>query len=154
MSSAIALSDRAHAGHIAVRRDELACAQAARGLVLSFGIAAVDGRLADGGRDSAGLHEIAAASATLSDDAAATLFAAGIAGRFASKSRFTVLWALTGFDLYAPGLEQVGLGPDRILYAQGRKDSEVLALAEDGLRDGSRSEEHTSELQSLMRNSY
>lgn len=137
MSSAIALSDRHHAEQIAVLRAELACAQAARGPVLSFGIAAVDDRLADGGLDSAGLHEIAAASATLSDDAAATLFAAGIAGRFASKSRFTVLWALTGFDLYAPGLEQVGLGPDRILYAQGRKDSEVLALAEDGLRDES-----------------
>src|SRR3546814_16604614 len=68
MSSAIALSDRRHAEQIAVLRAELACAQAARGLVLSFGIAAVDGRLADGGLDSAGLHEIAAASATLSED--------------------------------------------------------------------------------------
>src|SRR3546814_19561369 len=91
MSSAIALSDRRHAEQIAVLRAELACAQAARGLVLSFGIAAVDGRLADSGLDSAGLHEIAAASATLSDDAAATLFAAGIAGRFAGKSRLPVL---------------------------------------------------------------
>ncbi|MFD2138231.1 ImuA family protein [Novosphingobium resinovorum] len=49
----------------------------------------------------------------------------------------TVLWALSRFDLYAPGLEQVGLGPGKVLYAQGRKDSEVLALAEDALRDGS-----------------
>jgi protein ImuA len=48
-----------------------------------------------------------------------------------------VLWALTRFDLYAPGLEQVGLGPSAILYAEARKDSHVLALAEDGLRDGS-----------------
>ncbi|MFC3431853.1 MULTISPECIES: ImuA family protein [Sphingobium] len=44
---------------------------------------------------------------------------------------------MTRFDLYAPGLEQIGLSPDKILYAQGRKDSDVLALAEDGLRDGS-----------------
>src|SRR3546814_14851177 len=88
MSSAIALSDRRHAEQIAVLRAELACAQAARGLVLSFGIAAVDGRLADGGLDSAGLHEIAAASATLSDDAAATLFAAGLEiGRASGRER-------------------------------------------------------------------
>src|SRR3546814_16033343 len=108
MSSAIALSDRRHAEQIAVLRAELACAQAARGLVLSFGIAAVDGRLADGGLDSAGLHEIAAASATLSDDAAATLLAAGLAGRIASQSTFTLLRALPGFDLYAPGPGQDG----------------------------------------------
>jgi protein ImuA len=116
---------------------QLAQAQGQRGPALAFGLAALDDRLADRGLDVAGLHEIAAASAALSDDAAATLFAAGIAARFAKQPGFTVLWALTRFDLYAPGLEQVGLGPDRVLYAQGRKDSEVLALAEDGLRDGS-----------------
>src|SRR5204863_9861158 len=71
-------------------------------------------------------------------DALPILFAAGIAARFASRPGFTVIWALSKFDLYAPGIEQVGLGPDRILYAQGRKDADVLA----------RSEEHTSELQS------
>lgn len=53
-----------------------------------------------------------------------------------SQPGFTVQWALSRIDLYAPGLEQVGIGPDRILYAQGGKDSEVLALAEHGLRDG------------------
>src|SRR3546814_9779033 len=88
--------------------------------------------------------EIAAASASWSDDAAATLFAAGIAARFAAPG-LSALWALTRFDLYAPGLEQAGLGPDRILYAQGSNDRELLAM---------RSEEHTSELQSLMRISY
>ncbi|WP_317617051.1 protein ImuA [Sphingobium sp. SCG-1] len=87
--------------------------------------------------DGAGLHEVAAASARLNDDAAATLFMASIAARFAAEAGFTVLWALTKFDLYAPGLEQAGLGPVKILYAQGGKDAEVLALAEDGLRDGS-----------------
>jgi protein ImuA len=93
--------------------------------------------LADHGLDGAGLHEVAAASASFNDDASATLFTAGIAARFAVEPGFIVLWAVTRFDLYAPGLEQIGLGPDKILYAQGRKDAEVLALAEDGLRDGS-----------------
>ncbi|ANI78167.1 ImuA family protein [Sphingobium sp. EP60837] len=116
---------------------ELTQARAARGPALPFGIDAIDQRLADRGLDGAALHEIAAASATLSDDAAATLFAAGIAARFATQPGFTVFWALTRFDLYAPGLEQVGLGPDKLLYAQGTSDSAVLAMTEDALRDGS-----------------
>ncbi len=104
---------------------------------MAFGVGALDELLVDGGLDRHGLHEVAAASATLGDDATATLFVAGVAARFAALGDATVLWALTRFDLYAPGLEQVGLGPDRIVYAQGSKDSEVLAMAEDGLRDGS-----------------
>lgn len=130
-------SSRPSADQLAALRAQLAQAQGQRGPALAFGLAALDDRLADHGLDGAGLHEIAAASAALSDDAAATLFAAGIAARLANQPGFTILWALSKFDLYAPGLEQVGLGPDRILYAQGRKDSDVLALAEDGLRDGS-----------------
>lgn len=129
--------DRSRADHLAAIRAELAHARAARGPSLTFGIRTLDERLADHGLDGAGLHEIAAASATLSDDAAATLFAAGIAARFADQPGFSVFWALTRFDLYAPGLEQVGLRPDKVFYAQGQKDSAVLAMAEDALRDGS-----------------
>jgi protein ImuA len=129
--------DRTRSEQLAALRAELERVRERRGPVLPFGIRLVDDRLADGGIDGAGLHEIAGASASLNDDAAATLFMAGVAARFASEPGFTILWALTRFDLYAPGLEQVGLGPAKILYAQGRKDAEVLALAEDGLRDGS-----------------
>lgn len=104
---------------------------------LPFGIGAMDDRLASGGLDGCGLHEIAAGSSSLNDDAAATLFLAGLAARFAAKTGQTVCWAMTAFDLYAPGLEQVGLGPAELLYVQGSKDVEVLAIAEDALRDGS-----------------
>ncbi|XVJ61555.1 MAG: protein ImuA [Sphingopyxis sp.] len=103
--------------------------------MLPFGVGPLDHLLAGGGLDGAGLHEVAAASASWSDDAAATLFAAGIAARFAAPG-LSALWALTRFDLYAPGLEQAGLGPDRILYAQGSNDRELLAMCEDALRDG------------------
>lgn len=137
MPAEFALSDRPRAEQLAVLRTQIAAAQAERGPALAFGLDALDSRLADHGLDGAGLHELAAASSTLNDDAAATLFAAGIAARFADTPGFTILWTLTRFDLYAPGLEQVGIGPDRIFYAQGRKDAEVLAMAEDGLRDGS-----------------
>ncbi|ODT90818.1 MAG: protein ImuA [Sphingobium sp. SCN 64-10] len=129
--------DRTRSEQIAALRAELESARALQGPRLPFDIPALDDRLANNGLDGAGLHEIAAASARLNDDAAATLFIAGIAARFAADPGLTVLWALTKFDLYAPGLEQAGLGPAKILYAQGRKDAEVLALAEDGLRDGS-----------------
>lgn len=129
-------SSRPQAEKLAALRAALACAQSERGPALAFDLAALDERLADRGLDGTGLHEVAAATPELTDDAAATLFIAGIAARFAAKPGSTILWALSLFDLYAPGLEQAGISPDRILYAQGRKDREVLAIAEDGLRDG------------------
>jgi protein ImuA len=131
------LPSRLPAEQLAALRAQIAQVQALRGPVLPFGVAEIDARLASGGLDGAALHEIAGASASWSDDAAATLFAAGLAARFAVGPGMTVLWALSRFDLYAPGLEHVGLGPDKVLYAQGAKDAEVLALAEDALRDGS-----------------
>lgn len=128
--------DRPAADLVALR-EQVSMRQRAVSALLPFGIAPLDERLAGGGLDSAGLHEVAGATSTLGDDAATTLFVAGIAARFAALTGKTVLWALTRFDLYAPGLEQAGLAPASLLYAQGRKDSEVLAMTEDGLRDGS-----------------
>lgn len=122
---------------LAALRSQLASAHEPKGPVLPFGVPEIDGRLANGGLDAAGLHEVAAACSSLNDDAAATLFLGGIAARFAAQSGRSVLWTLTNFDLYAPGLEQVGLGADTVFYAQGRHDSEVLSLCEDGLRDSS-----------------
>lgn len=105
------------------------------GRVASFGIRPVDNRLADGGLAVEALHEAAPGSTSLAADAAATLFVAGAAARFAGGTG-TVLWALTRFDLYAPGLAQAGLAADRVMYAQARDDAEALALAEDGLAHG------------------
>ena len=128
---------RPSAEELAALREAVARVAAARGPVLPFGVGPLDHLLAGGGLDGAGLHEVAAASASWSDDAAATLFAAGIAARFAAAPDVSALWALTRFDLYAPGLEQAGLGPERVLYAQGKTDKELLAMCEDALRDGS-----------------
>lgn len=58
---------------------------------LAFGVAGVDGRLARGGISTDGLHEVCARSPGFADDAAATLFLAGLAARI----RGQVLWALT-----------------------------------------------------------
>jgi len=103
---------------------------------LPFGLAELDDRMAEKGIAGASLHEVTGATTSLADDAAATLFIAGIVARFAEGRGATILWAVTRFDLYAPGLEQAGLVPAKALFAQGCGDDEVLALMEDGLRHG------------------
>ena len=107
------------------------------GEALPFGIGEVDSRLAGGGLMPA-LHEAAAASPAPGDDAAATLFLAAAAARFAiAQGAGQVLWALSRRDLFAPGLAQAGLTPDRLLYAECRNDAEILAVVEEGVRHGS-----------------
>jgi protein ImuA len=105
---------------------------------MPLGIEAVDARIAGGGLAAAALHEVAAASSDLADDAAATLFLAALAGLRSRGAgpRGTVLWALARRDLFAPGLALAGLTPDRLIYAECRNDEEVLAVMEEGLRHG------------------
>lgn len=123
---------------LVARLRELASGESVRtrGDTLPFELSAIDGRMATGGLDRSALHEVAPASTSLADEAAATLFLAGLGGRLAASGG-TVLWVVTRFDLYAPGLAQAGLRADCLLYAQGRDEAECLALAEDGLRHGS-----------------
>jgi protein ImuA len=102
------------------------------GEMLPFGIGEIDGRLAGNGLAVAALHEVAADRPSLADDAAATLFVAGIAARRSGP----VLWALARRDLFAPGLALAGLAPDRILYAECGSNEDVLAVMEEGLRHG------------------
>ena len=108
----------------------------AGGGAMPFGIPAIDGRLAGGGLAAAALHEIAPAGAGLGDDAAATLFLAGIAARRSAPTGGIVLWALTRRDLFAPGLALAGLPPERLLHAECGHDEDVLAVMEEGLRGG------------------
>jgi protein ImuA len=124
-------SERLAALRAEVRAIESATAGEGRP-ALPFGLAQIDARLAADGLAGAALHEIAGAKPGLGDDAAATLFLAGIAARLEG----TVLWALGRRDLFAPGLALAGLTPDRILYAECRRDEEVLAVMEEGLRHG------------------
>ena len=98
--------------------------------VLPFGIGAIDAKIATGGLRLDSLHEVAAASPGPSDDAAATLFMAGIAARAWGP----VLWVVRRRDLFAPGLYQAGLAPERLIYAEAADDAELLALMEEGLR--------------------
>jgi protein ImuA len=101
---------------------------------LPFGLEAIDRRLEGGGLALDALHEFAGAHQRPSDEAAACLFAAGIAARV--QGRGTVLWTLARRDLFAPALAQAGLPPDRLLYAECGRDEDVLAVMEEGLRHG------------------
>ena len=104
--------------------------------VLPFGVAAIDSRLGAGGLRAGALHEASARSASLVDDAAATLFLAGIAARQAAGSGAPVLWVSCRCDLYAPGLAQAGLPSTSVIHAQPRDDAALLAVIEDAVRDG------------------
>ncbi|HEY0014032.1 MAG TPA: protein ImuA [Allosphingosinicella sp.] len=121
-----------------LRAEIAALAESARGgerLCLPFGVDAIDRRLAGGGLAADALHEAAGAAPGMADEAAATLFTASIAARRAAEEG-TVLWAFSRRDLFAPGLALAGLSPERLLYAECRRDEEVLAVMEEGLRHG------------------
>ncbi|MGN7871758.1 ImuA family protein [Paracoccus sp. 22332] len=100
--------------------------------VLPFGLPVLDRRLAQGGLALGCLHEVAGGGNGAVDGAAAACFAAGIAARLPGQ----VLWCVTQADLFAPGLEQAGLPPDRVVYVEAGDDVSVLACMEEGLRHG------------------
>ena len=118
-------------------RDIESAGRAAGRSRLPLGIAEVDGALAGGGLAVGALHEAAPASPALGDEAATSLFLAALAARLSrAQGDRTVLWALARRDLFAPGLALAGLTPERLLYAECRRDEEVLAVMEEGLRHG------------------
>ena len=100
--------------------------------VLPFGLDALDRRLPQGGLAFGALHEVAGGGNGTIDGAAAACFAAGIAARLPGQ----VLWCVTQADLFAPGLEQAGLPPDRVIHLEAGDDRTVLASMEEGLRHG------------------
>ncbi|WP_295041963.1 damage-inducible protein [uncultured Paracoccus sp.] len=129
------MSSRADSLAIATLRARIACLEgdgASTGDILPFGIASLDRKLPGGGLALGRLHEIANGGNGAIDGAAATCFAAGIAARIPGQ----VLWCLATQDLFAPGLEQVGLPPGRVIFVEAGDDRSVLACMEEGLRHG------------------
>ena len=104
--------------------------------VLPFDVQAIDHRLGAGGLRAGALHEATPRSGSLADDAATTLFLAGIAAREAAGTGGPVLWASCRSDLYAPALAQAGLPSTNVLHAQPPDDAALLAVIEDAVRDG------------------
>jgi protein ImuA len=96
---------------------------------LPFGVSALDQHLPEGGLTLGSLHEVIEEGPASEFAGTATFFTAGIAARL----RGPVLWCLTRRDLFAPGLMQGGLHPDRVIYAETCRDADVLPLIEEGL---------------------
>lgn len=108
--------------------------------VLPFGVEEIDRRLPGGGLMLGCLHEVAGggngSGNRVPDNAAAALFAAGIAARIVAHAGGRVLWCVTRRDLFAPALAQVGLAPDRVIHAETGDERDLLACFEEGLRHG------------------
>jgi protein ImuA len=104
---------------------------ARRGAMLPFGHPSIDGALPRGGLGLGALHEVMEAGVASEHAASAVLFVAGIAARLEGP----VLWCLRRRDLFAPGLAGVGLHPDRVIYAETRREADILPVMEEGLRE-------------------
>ena len=98
--------------------------------ILPFGLPELDRGLPGGGLALGCLHEVAGGGNGAVDGAAAACFVAGIAARTQGK----VLWCVARQDLFAPGLEQAGLPPDRVIHVEAGDDRSTLACMEEGLR--------------------
>jgi protein ImuA len=124
----------ASSSHVALaelrQRIERVSAPAKIRAVLPFGIASVDAMLPANGLALGALHEICDGGPDAWRAPLAALFTAGIVARLKGP----VLWCLHSRDLFAPALARVGLHPDRVIYCETWKDSEVLPAMEDGLR--------------------
>ena len=133
MLSIAAPSSRLRDERLVALREEIAGIEAtgARAhAALPFGIDAIDAALPGGGIARGALHEAVGAEPALAHEAAATVFLAGIAARLDGP----VLWCRRSRDLFAPGLAQAGLDPDRVIHAELGSDADVLAAMEEGLR--------------------
>jgi protein ImuA len=97
--------------------------------VLPFGIPEIDRHLRSGGLGLGALHEVAEGRSG-QFDAAATLFTAGILARIDGP----VIWCLHRRDLFAPGLVQAGLNPARVIFVETIRETAVLPVVEDCLR--------------------
>lgn len=100
--------------------------------VLPFGVPPLDAALPQGGMALGALHEVAGGGDGAVDGAAAALFAAGIVARLSGP----VLWCVTQTDLFAPGLQQAGLDPERVILLEAEDEKSLLACFEEGLRHG------------------
>ncbi len=109
---------------------------------VGVGLHEVDAAFEGGAMPLSGCHEISAAAAP-GDGAAASLFALGLACRLLSrrpgKRALLVQEALVGNEgglLYGPGLQALGLDPDRWLFVTARDAAGVLRVVDEACKSG------------------
>jgi protein ImuA len=89
-----------------------------RGTAIPFGVPGIDAALPGGGISRGALHEAAGSGLDAGHGAAAALLTASVLARTTGP----VLWVSAFFDLFAPALAAVGLGPDRVLHVEAGRD--------------------------------
>jgi protein ImuA len=105
--------------------------------VVRLNLPAIDLHLPWGGLPRGALHEVAGEGADREQAAAAAGFTALWLARLQAKG--PVLWIVraasrSALDLYAHGLRQLALDPDRLILVAARKDDEALWTMEEGLK--------------------
>jgi protein ImuA len=95
-----------------------------------FGVPAIDGALPWGGLPLGALHDVCGAGPDSEHATAPALWVGGLLAR----SRGPLVWAMERADLFAPALAEIGLHPDRVVYAAAGKSAAVLAVMEEALR--------------------
>ncbi len=105
--------------------------------LVRLGLPELDRHLPGGGLARGGLHELAGEGADREQAAAAAGFAALWLAQLQAAG--PVLWiaratAKAAIDLYAHGLRQLRLDPDRLIVVAARKDDEALWSMEEGLK--------------------
>ncbi len=98
----------------------------------ALGDASVDACMPYGGLQLGRWHEISGDGIERETPAAATGFTAVLAQLVHRGG--AIVWALQRDDLYAPGLQRLGIDPDRLILVRVDKDADVLAVQEDALR--------------------
>jgi protein ImuA len=114
-----------------------ALVSAAADRLVRLDLPAIDLHLPWGGLPRGALHEVAGEGADREQAAAAAGFAALWLARLQAKG--PVLWIVrtasrAALDLYAHGLRQLALDPDRLILVAARKDDEALWTMEEGLK--------------------
>jgi protein ImuA len=95
-----------------------------------FGVPSIDQALPGGGLPRGALHEICGAGPDSEHATAAVLMVGGLLAR----TRGRVVWAMERRDIFAPALAEIGLHPDRVVYAEAGKPETVLMVMEEALR--------------------
>ncbi len=127
--------DPNRAAELAALRAKLAAYDPAlrRGRVLGLGDGRVDGCFPRGGLPLGCWHELTGEGIDLDAAAVTAAFTARLCGALASGAQGQVLWVLRRDDLYAPGLAELGLTPDRLILVRTTSEAETLAAVEDCL---------------------
>jgi len=101
------------------------------GAMLPFGDPQVDGCLPGGGLGLGRWHEFTGEGLEVENAASTAAFVAALARPLAAKGQ--VVWVVRRDDLFAPGLEGLGLPAERVIGVCPRDEAEALMVLEDAL---------------------